>query len=84
MTDITIMGTGNMARGLATRATGRLYVDITKPVDTSTFEGLAVPVGSSAAEELQKATDAKVVKAFNTTFAATLAEGAVAGQPWMS
>lgn len=142
MTDITIIGTGNMARGLATRAVaagktvqllanedkakaealaaelggkvttgvigdeltsdlvipavyfeaakdivarysdslaGKVYVDITNPVDFSTFDGLAVPAGSSAAEELQKATAAKVVKAFNTTFAATLGEGSVAG-----
>ncbi len=142
MTDITIIGTGNMARGLVTRAaaagmsvqllaredkakadqlaadlgvqvstgivgeevTGgivipavyfdaakeivtrygdaladKVYVDITNPVDFSTFDGLAVPAGSSATEELQKITPAKVVKAFNTTFAATLGEGAVAG-----
>lgn len=142
MTDITIIGTGNMARGLATRAiaagktvqllahkdkakaqtlaaelggkvttgvvgdeltsdlvipavyfdaakdivarysgslAGKVYVDITNPVDFSTFDGLAVPAGSSAAEELQKATAAKVIKAFNTTFAATLGEGSVAG-----
>lgn len=142
MTDITIIGTGNMARGLATRAiaagrsiqllahedntkartlaselgvqiatgvvgdeitsnlvipavyfeaakdiaaryggalAGKVYVDITNPVDFATFDGLAVPAESSAAEELQKITSAKVVKAFNTTFAATLGEGAVAG-----
>ncbi|MCW3768425.1 NADPH-dependent F420 reductase [Paenarthrobacter ureafaciens] len=142
MTDITIIGTGNMAGGLATRAiaagksvqllahedkakaqalaaelggqvstgvvgdeltsnlvipavyfdaakaivarygdalNGKVYVDITNPVDFATFEGLAVPADSSAAEELQKITGANVVKAFNTTFAATLGEGAVAG-----
>jgi hypothetical protein len=33
-----------------------------------------------AAEELQKSTGAKMVKAFNTTFAGTLASGNVAGQ----
>jgi 8-hydroxy-5-deazaflavin:NADPH oxidoreductase len=143
MTDITIIGTGNMARGIASRAVaggksvqllahddkakaeslaselggqvsagtvgddvassiiipavyfdaskdvisqygaaldGKVYVDITNPIDFSTFEGLTVPTGSSAAEELQKATGAKVVKAFNTTFAATLTDGQVAGQ----
>ena len=57
----------------------KVYVDITNPVDFATFEGLAVPADSSAAEELQKITGASVVKAFNTTFAATLGEGAVAG-----
>lgn len=51
---------------------GRICVDITNPVDVSTFAGLSVPEGSSAAEELQKATGARVVKAFNTTFAGTL------------
>lgn len=143
MTDITIIGTGNMARGLLARALaagksvqllahddrakadtlaselagevstgvlgdevtgsivipavyfdaskaiaarygsaldGKVYIDITNPVDFSTFDGLAVPAGSSAAEELQKATEATLVKAFNTTFAATLASGAVAGE----
>jgi predicted dinucleotide-binding enzyme len=142
MADITIIGTGNMARGLATRALaggnsvqllahddkakadslaaelggevttgvvgddvsgdivipavyfdpakdvvakyggaldGKVYVDITNPVDTSTFEGLSVPEGSSAAEELQKTTGARVVKAFNTTFAGTLAAGGRGG-----
>jgi predicted dinucleotide-binding enzyme len=144
MTDITIIGTGNMARGLATGALaggktvqvlahddkakadalaaelggkattgvlgdfvtgsivipavyfdaakdiasrygnsleGKVYVDITNPVDFSTFEGLSVPADSSAAEELQKITAAKVVKAFNTTFAATLGSGEVDGRP---
>ncbi|NUP74243.1 MAG: NAD(P)-binding domain-containing protein [Sinomonas sp.] len=143
MTDITIIGTGNMARGIATRAVaggksvqllahddsakaealaaeldgdittgalgdeivggivipavhfeasqavlarygealeGKVYVDITNPID-STFEGLAVPAGSSAAEELQKVTGAKLVKAFNTNFAGTLRAGEIAGQP---
>lgn len=144
MTDVTIIGTGNMARGLATRAlaagksvqllahedkakadalaaelgngistgivgeepagnlvipavyfdaaqeivarygdslAGKVYVDITNPVDFASFDSLAVPADSSAAEELQKRTGAKVVKAFNTTFAATLGEGTVAGHP---
>ncbi|WP_430297523.1 NADPH-dependent F420 reductase [Sinomonas sp. B1-1] len=143
MTDITIIGTGNMARGLASRAiaagrsvqllahedkakaeslaselgsgvttgvlgdsvegqivipavyfdaskaivsqygealSGKVYVDITNPVDFSTFDSLAVAAGSSAAEELQKLTPATVVKAFNTTFAGTLVSGEVSGQ----
>lgn len=143
MSDITIIGTGNMARGLASRAVaagksvqllahedkakadalaselggtietgvlgeaitgsivipavyfdaskaiaaqygdalaGKVYVDITNPVDFSTFDGLAVSAGTSAAEEIQKVTPAKVVKAFNTTFGGTLVSGAVSGQ----
>ena len=52
----------------------RIVVDVTNPVDFDTFAELKVPVGSSAAAELQAAIPrARVVKAFNTTFAATLA-----------
>ncbi|MFQ6155808.1 NADPH-dependent F420 reductase [Micrococcus luteus] len=143
MSDITIIGTGSMARGIASRAVaagksiqllahedrakaetladelggtvapgvlgdditgaivipavyfdaskaiaaqygdalaGKVYVDITNPVDFATFDGLAVAAGTSAAEELQKLTPAKVVKAFNTTFGGTLVSGAVSGQ----
>jgi 8-hydroxy-5-deazaflavin:NADPH oxidoreductase len=145
MTSVTIIGTGNMARGIATRvlaggnhlqllghtaehaeklaselgsdavATGtsgdaiegdivvfavwyqvalplvgqygeqladKIVVDITNPVDVSTFDGLVTPAGSSAAEEIAKAAPpgARVVKAFNTTFAGTLVKGEVAGQ----
>jgi predicted dinucleotide-binding enzyme len=141
--DITIIGTGNMARGIATRAlagghsvtllgtakekakqlagelsgdvragtvgdpiegdavvlavwyqalddvlarygdqlAGKVVVDITNPVDPETFQPLDVEAGSAAQEIAQKAAGAKVVKAFNTTFAATLVEGEVAGQP---
>jgi 8-hydroxy-5-deazaflavin:NADPH oxidoreductase len=137
--DITIIGTGNMARGIATRAlagghtvtllgtsaekaealageltgdvragavgdpldgdvvvlavwyqalddvlarygdqlTGKVVVDITNPVDPETYQPLTVPAGSAAQEIAQKAAGAKVVKAFNTTFAGTL----VGGQP---
>ncbi len=62
---------------------GKVIVDITNPVDVESFDGLVTPADSSAAEELAKlAPDgAQVVKAFNTTFAGTLVEGEVAGQP---
>ena len=62
---------------------GKVVVDITNPVDWQTFDGLVTPPDSSAAEEIQKAAleGARVVKAFNTTFAGTLLEGRVAGQP---
>jgi len=141
--NITILGTGNMARGIATRAVagghtvtllgttadkaqalagelsgtvragavgdaldgdvvvlavpygalddvldtyagqldGRVVVDITNPVDFSSFTPLDVPAGSAAQEIAQKAPGAKVVKAFNTTFAGTLVDGGVGGQP---
>lgn len=61
---------------------GRIVVDITNPVDFTTFDGLVTPPGSSAAEEIEKMLPgARIVKAFNTTFAGTLITGAVAGHP---
>lgn len=60
---------------------GKILVDITNPMN-ATFDDLATPPGSSAAEEIAKKapSGAKVVKAFNTTFAGTLVAGNVAGQ----
>jgi 8-hydroxy-5-deazaflavin:NADPH oxidoreductase len=46
------------------------------------FDGLVVPPDGSATDELASlAPGARFVKAFNTTFANTLTEGDVAGQP---
>ena len=62
---------------------GVVIVDITNPVDFTTFDSLATPADSSAAEEIAKVAPAgaSVVKAFNTTFAATLVTGSVAAEP---
>ncbi|MEV1006520.1 NAD(P)-binding domain-containing protein [Streptomyces sp. NPDC049881] len=62
---------------------GSVAVDICNPVDFATFDSLAVPPGTSAAEEIAAvaAPGVPVVKAFNTTFASTLRTGRVAGQP---
>ena len=141
--EITIIGTGNMARGIATRAlaggndvtllgtatekaqalaaelpgqvsTGqvgdalagevvvlavwyqavgdvldrygdqlddKVVVDITNPVDPETYAPLTIAAGSVAQEIAAKVPGARVVKAFNTTFAGTLVGGAVGGQP---
>jgi 8-hydroxy-5-deazaflavin:NADPH oxidoreductase len=141
--EITIIGTGNMARGIATRAlaggntvtllgteeakaqalagelsgnvrtgavgdpisgdvvvlaiwyqavddvlgrygdqlAGKTVIDITNPVDLETYAPLTLEAGSAAQEIAAKAPGAKVVKAFNTTFAGSLAEGQVAGGP---
>jgi predicted dinucleotide-binding enzyme len=141
--DITIIGTGNMARGIATRALAgghtvtllgtdtanaealagelsgdvragavgdplagdvvvlavwypalddvlgrygdqfadKVVIDITNPVDAESFQPLSLEAGSAAQDVAQKAPGAKVVKAFNTTFAGTLIAGEVAGQP---
>ena len=140
--DITIIGTGNMARGIATRALaggnrvtllgtsiekaqaltdelsgdvragqvgdplagdvvvlavwypavddvlrryegeldGKVVVDITNPVDTETYAPLSIEAGSVAQEIAARVPGAKVVKAFNTTFAGTLIAGQVAGE----
>ncbi|WP_104063574.1 NADPH-dependent F420 reductase [Arthrobacter sp. 4R501] len=61
---------------------GKIIVDITNPLNFETFDSLTVPADSSAAAEIQAALpNSSVVKAFNTTFAATLAAGEIAGQP---
>ncbi len=122
MTNLTIIGTGNMGKAIADVATrgghsvqsldtstpdeevtgdivvlavyypalaevveargaslaGKVVVDITNPVDTATFDGLLVPADSSAAAELaERLPESKVLKAFNTTFAATVESGRV-------
>ncbi|TFH74262.1 NADPH-dependent F420 reductase [Cellulomonas sp. HD19AZ1] len=61
---------------------GRVVVDITNPLDFTTFDSLVVPAGSSAAAEIAaQLPGAHVLKAFNTTFAATLATGTVGDVP---
>ena len=61
---------------------GKVVVDITNPVDFTTFDSLVVPADGSAAAEVAAALpQSRVLKAFNTTFAATLASGTVGGQP---
>ena len=52
---------------------GKILVDITNPLDFNTFDSLTVPEDSSAAAEIaKKVPEAKVLKAFNTNFAASL------------
>jgi len=67
--------------GYDDKLAGKVVIDITNPVDFSTFSPVKVEAGSAAQEIEQKAPGSKVVKAFNTTFASTLVEGQVAGQP---
>jgi 8-hydroxy-5-deazaflavin:NADPH oxidoreductase len=57
---------------------GKIVVDITNPLNFETFDSLTVPADSSAAAEIAAALpSARVLKAFNTTFAGTLASGEV-------
>lgn len=61
---------------------GKVVVDITNPVNFETFDSLVVPSDSSKAAEIAAALpSSRVVKAFNTNFAATLAAGTVGTEP---
>jgi predicted dinucleotide-binding enzyme len=65
---------------------GLTLIDTCNPVDFSTFDALLTSPGMSAAEEIARevatvSPAAHVVKAFSTTFAATLLTGQVAGLP---
>ena len=70
-----------IAKQLGSKLAGKVVVDIANPIN-STYDGLATAADSSSAEDLAKAlvAGAKVVKAFNTTYAGTLVAGEVAGQ----
>lgn len=60
---------------------GKIVIDIANPADLATWDP-TTESGTSAAEELAaQLPDARVVKAFNTTFAATLVAGQVNGRP---
>ena len=57
---------------------GKVVVDITNPLNFETFDSLTVPSDGSAAEEIAAALpQSRIVKAFNTNFATTLAGGTV-------
>lgn len=70
-----------IAKQLGNKLAGKVVVDIANPLN-ATYDGLATAPDSSSAEDLAKAlvAGAKVVKAFNTTYAGTLLKGEVAGQ----
>jgi 8-hydroxy-5-deazaflavin:NADPH oxidoreductase len=57
---------------------GKIVVDITNPLNFETFDELTVPADSSATAEIaSRLPGSRVLKAFNTTFAGTLAAGTV-------
>ena len=68
--------------GYGAQLDAKILVDVSNPVDMTTFDGLTVPADSSAAAELQsRVPGARVLKAFNTNFAGTLASGQVGDVP---
>ena len=71
-----------MARTLGPVVKGKIVVDISNALNES-YDALVTDAGTSAGENIRKLlpAEARVIKAFNTTFAGTLAAGQVAGQP---
>ncbi|MEQ1690820.1 MAG: NAD(P)-binding domain-containing protein [Gemmatimonas sp.] len=69
------------ARTLGSALDGKIVVDISNPLNEN-YDGLVTEPGTSAAEMIRAVlpADAKLLKAFNTTFAGTLVAGEVAGQ----
>ncbi|KFI45665.1 hypothetical protein GA0061078_1091 [Bifidobacterium bohemicum] len=72
----------SVAEQYASQLAGKIVVDPSNPVDFSTMDS-ALPQGAhSAAEQLANSLpDSKIVKAFNTDFAATLASRTNDGAP---
>lgn len=75
-------GIKDAVREYGSRLAGKVVVDITNPLDTTTWDRLATPPGASSAEEIAALVPegTPVVKAFNTTFGGTLVAGEAAGQ----
>ena len=67
-----------IAKQFGAKLKGKTVVDIANPLN-STYDGLATAPDSSSAEAVDSG--AKVVKAFNTTYAGTLLAGEVDGEP---
>ena len=72
----------DVVKAYGNQLSGKVLVDTSNPLN-QTYDDLATPAGSSAAEELAKVAPkgVKVLKAFNTTFAGLISQGHVAGQP---
>ncbi|BDZ31965.1 NADPH-dependent F420 reductase [Lactiplantibacillus sp. WILCCON 0030] len=71
----------SIAKANPTALVGKIVIDITNPLNFETWDDLVVPADSSAAEQLkQLLPDSKLIKGFNTTFAATLKSRQVGDQ----
>jgi 8-hydroxy-5-deazaflavin:NADPH oxidoreductase len=71
---------GQVAERIKEVANQKIVISIANPLN-ETYDGLVTAPGSSAAEELQKRLPySKVVKAFNTTFAADFATPVIDGK----
>lgn len=75
-------GIKDAVRQYRDRLAGKVVVETTNPVDTSTWDRLATRPGTSATEELAELLPqgTPILKAFNTTFAKTLVAGEAHGQ----
>jgi predicted dinucleotide-binding enzyme len=71
----------DLAAAYAEQWAGKTVVDVTNPLDFTTFSLIPASDSSAAAELAAAAPAANVVKAFNTNFGATLATGEVGGVP---
>lgn len=71
----------DLASTAASQLDGRIVVDITNPVDFSTFSPIKPEAGSATAELAAALPTAHVLKAFNTNLAATLAAGTTGPAP---
>lgn len=71
----------DVIEAIGSQLDGKIVIDISNPLDWSTMESV-IPAGGSAAEQIAgMLPKARVVKAFNTTFAGLLLAGSVAGLP---
>jgi predicted dinucleotide-binding enzyme len=70
-----------IAEKYADRLAGTIVVDITNPVDVATFTPISLDADSGAADLAARLPRSKVLKAFNTNFAPTVASKAAGGRP---
>ena len=74
-------GNLEIAQKFSEQLAGKIVVDISNALN-ETYDGLTIAPDTSAGEQVAALLpNSRVVKAFNTTFANTLVEGKVAGQP---